>query len=214
MELNKIYCENNLETMKRMPDNFVDLVIADPPYNVGIDYGITTDDKRIDYAEWIDAVFVEMLRVGKTVFITPGNANQHLYPKPKWTLCWIKKNGMTRTPLTVGNKMTLCTWEPVLVYGDKLKNPPFHDSFEYSISNQAGASFHPCPKPIDLFSKLISIGTNENDIVYDPFMGSGTTAISAAVNNRRFIGSEISQEYVDLANKRLDPYLRQERLAL
>ena len=50
------------------------------------------------------------------------------------------------------------------------------------------------------------------DLIYDPFMGSGTTAISCAKNNRNYIGSEISQEYVDLANKRLHPYLTQERL--
>ena len=45
--------------------------------------------------------------------------------------------------------------------------------------------------------------SNESDVVYDPFMGRGTTAKMAKVNNRHFIGSEISQEYVDTANERL-----------
>ena len=54
--------------------------------------------------------------------------------------------------------------------------------------------------------------SNEGDLVYDPFMGSGTTAKMAHLYNRNWIGSEISSEYVELANKRLDPYLRQTSL--
>jgi len=55
----------------------------------------------------------------------------------------------------------------------------------------------------------ITTWTNENDVVLDPFMGSGTTAKAALTLSRKFIGIEISQEYVDMANKRIDYLQRQ-----
>jgi DNA modification methylase len=63
--------------------------------------------------------------------------------------------------------------------------------------------------PEDLIIPCIKAGCPEGGIVYDPFSGAGTTALVSYKLNRKFIGSEISQEYVELANKRLDPYLRQ-----
>ena len=73
-------------------------------------------------------------------------------------------------------------------------------------------SDHPAPFPEDFANDHILSWSNEGDLVYDPFMGSGTTAKMAIKNNRNWIGSEISEEYVELANKRLDPYLRQTSL--
>ena len=71
---------------------------------------------------------------------------------------------------------------------------------------------HPAVFPEKLAADHIWSWSNEGDLVYDPFMGSGTTAKMAHIYNRNWIGSEISSEYVELANKRLDPYLRQTSL--
>jgi len=71
---------------------------------------------------------------------------------------------------------------------------------------------HPATFPEKLAQDHIKSWSNENDLVYDPFMGSGTTAKMAHLLKRRWIGSEMSQEYVDLANKRLWPYLNQKTL--
>ena len=68
---------------------------------------------------------------------------------------------------------------------------------------------HPAIFPEQLAKDHILSWSNENDLVYDPFMGSGTTAKAAHQLRRRWIGSEISSEYVELANKRLEPYLAQ-----
>ena len=62
---------------------------------------------------------------------------------------------------------------------------------------------HPAIFPEKLVADQINTWTNENDIIYDPFMGSGTTAEMAHLLNRKWIGSEISKEYVDIANERL-----------
>lgn len=62
---------------------------------------------------------------------------------------------------------------------------------------------HPAPFPEELPNRLIKLFSFSNDIVIDPFMGSGTTAIAAIKNNRNFIGYEINKEYINLANKRI-----------
>ncbi len=62
---------------------------------------------------------------------------------------------------------------------------------------------HPAPYPVELPRRLIQLYTYSNDIVLDPFMGSGTTAVAALNTNRKYVGYDTSQEYVDLAEKRL-----------
>ena len=83
-----------------------------------------------------------------------------------------------------------------------------HNAFLYSIGNHETGS-HPAPMPEGLAKDHILSWSNEGDLVYDPFMGSGTTAKAAHQLKRNWIGSEISSEYVELANKRLEPYLAQ-----
>jgi len=199
---NKIVCGDCLELMKELPDGCVDLVVTDPPYNQKIDYGFY-DDQRGDYPAFIKSWFIELERLAKTIIITPSNGAQHLYPRPKWTLAWIIKNGMSRTPLTVGSKMCLCTWEPILWFGKSPSNPPIHDTIFVPISKQVDTGNHPCPKPLGLFKGLIIMGSDENDLILDPFIGSGTTALACKQLGRRFIGFEINPKYVAIANERL-----------
>ena len=63
---------------------------------------------------------------------------------------------------------------------------------------------HPTQKPIDLLNRIIKASTNEGDMVLDPFLGSGTTAVSCVLNNRKYIGIEKEKEYFELAKKRVD----------
>ncbi|MGB4985374.1 MAG: site-specific DNA-methyltransferase, partial [Erysipelotrichaceae bacterium] len=79
-------------------------------------------------------------------------------------------------------------------------------------ANTDDSTDHPAVFPEKLAADHIYTWSNEGDLVYDPFMGSGTTAKMAHIYKRNWIGSEISAEYVELANKRLDPYLRQTSL--
>ena len=62
---------------------------------------------------------------------------------------------------------------------------------------------HPAPFPEELPNRLIKLFSFTNDIVIDPFMGSGTTAIAAINNKRNFVGYEINEEYINLANNRI-----------
>ncbi|NLB87180.1 MAG: site-specific DNA-methyltransferase [Bacteroidales bacterium] len=73
-------------------------------------------------------------------------------------------------------------------------------------------TLHTAPFPEKLAYDHILSWSNEKDLIYDPFMGSGTTAKMAHLSKRNWIGSELSKEYCDIAEKRLDPYLRQKTL--
>ena len=63
---------------------------------------------------------------------------------------------------------------------------------------------HPTQKPLDLLNRIIKASTNEGDVVLDPFLGSGTTAVSCILNNRQYIGIEKEKEYFELAKKRVE----------
>jgi site-specific DNA-methyltransferase (adenine-specific) len=92
-------------------------------------------------------------------------------------------------------------------FSGKLKNPvpdfsPRNNIWKYTTSFNGVK--HPAPFPELLAQDHILSWSEVGDVVYDPFMGSGTTAKMAKLNNRHFIGSEISQDYVDIANARLE----------
>lgn len=97
-------------------------------------------------------------------------------------------------------------WAGYKDFSGKLKNPvpdysPRNNIWRY-ITSFNGVK-HPAPFPEQLAMDHIISWSDEGQIVYDPFMGSGTTAKMAMATNRLFIGSEISREYVDIANKRI-----------
>jgi len=71
---------------------------------------------------------------------------------------------------------------------------------------------HPAPFPEELPFRLIQLYSFKNDVILDPFMGSGTTAVSAIKSQRRFVGYEINKEYISLSENRLKPYLLQTKL--
>lgn len=185
-------------------------MLTDPPYNVGLGFkshaerqngyiGQPDNLENDKYIELLEPCF-RLINEDARMFVTPGNSNQHLWPKPKWTLAWTKPNGVTRTPLTRGQKMNHACWEPILIYG-KLDHPPHSDVISLSIGLQREVEGHPCPKPFKLFERLISF--TDAQTVLDPFMGSGTTLRAAKDLGRKAIGIEIEEKYCEIAAKRL-----------
>lgn len=72
---------------------------------------------------------------------------------------------------------------------------------------------HPAPFPEELPNRLIQLYSFKGDIILDPFMGSGTTAVSALKTDRKFVGYDISKEYIDLAEKRIEALLKQTKIS-
>ncbi len=263
IELNKIYCENNLETMKRMPDNFLDLTVTSPPYD-----NLRTYNGKLVWGEHIWKPVIEQLyRVTKDGGVVVWVVNDATI-KGSETLTSFKQALYFREvgfnihdtmiykkicypPLT-HNRYEQCfeymfvvsigkpiTFNQIMVKTETAgtKRPRYKSNKEFgsAVRNDNRVDIikeekyknnvwdlrpnnshhdHPAMFPEQLAKDHIISWSNEGDLIYDPFMGSGTTAKMAHLLKRNWIGSEISQEYVDLANKRLDPYLRQEILAI
>ena len=259
MEINKIYNENCLDTMARMPDEFVDLTVTSPPYENLRDY------KRFNFP--FEKIAKELYRTTKSggvvVWVvgdttikgseTGTSFKQALYFKEVGfnlhdTMIYDKDNFQKRNnnrywacfeymfvlskdtkPKTAnmikdrlnsqrGKKVTSKTLRnkdgttekrnPVVIseYG-KRKN-----IWSYSCGYGKGTTDkisykHPATFPEQLANDHIISWSNEGELVYDPFMGSGTTAKMALLNNRKFVGSEIAKEYCEIAEKRINENL-------
>ena len=81
-----------------------------------------------------------------------------------------------------------------------------HDFIETSVTPLGEKSYgkHPTQKPIQLLEHFVLILSNENDVIFDPFSGSGSSGVAALMHNRKFVGSEINEEYYKNSVERLD----------
>lgn len=222
--LDKILNEDCLETMARMPDNFVDLIVTDPPYLI-VSGGMSNKlggifdrskhphtatgkmfgENTITFTEWVGETYRVLKDNCHAYIMVSGRRLEELFEAIKNTrfefqnlLVWDKGSV---TP----NRYYMQRTEFILMLkkgGSRtINNPGSHNII--SIQNEVGKKTHPTQKPVELMSFLISNSTNINDLVYDPFMGSGTTAIACKNLGRRYIGSELSKEYCDIAKQRL-----------
>lgn len=194
--INQIINADCLEVMKQMPDKCIDLVLTDPPYGVNLAYDIYEDTEE-KWFELMEKVIPELKRVAKMVIMPSCQIKrlEWIYKNcpPDWLICWYK--GSTGSAAYIGFN----DWEPHLVYG-KI-NTNMHDYFRATPEPQDNG--HPCQKPLLWAEWLISRATEENQIILDPFLGSGTTAVACKKLNRRFIGVEISEQYCAIARQRL-----------
>ena len=255
MEVNKIYNENCLDTMARMPDGFIDLTVTSPPYDNLRTYN--------GYSFDFEAVAKELYRVtkqGGVVVWVVGDATikgsetgtsfrQALFFKEIGfnlhdTMIFAKNNPMPNAqqkrysqgfeymfvfskgiPKTFNPIMEQCKYagqytfgnpskwnvEGVLTTKGKRKISELKKKtniFYYTVGSLVSSKEkHPAIFPESLANDHIISWSNEGDLVYDPFMGSGTTAKMAILNKRNWIGSEISKEYCEIAEKRINENL-------
>lgn len=264
IELNKIYCENCLETMSRMDPGSIDLTVTSPPYDNLRDYkGYSFDFEAVakslynvtkvgGVVVWVvgDATlngsetgtsfkqalfFIECgFRLHDTMIYKkngasyPSNENSLRYSQVFEYMYVFSKNAPQTTNLlkdkknrwaghnTFG-KTSYRKSNGILVgKGNKrsVQDYGYRDNI-WTYDNGSGYGSedeitfqHPATFPEKLAADHIYTWSNEGDIVYDPFSGSGTTAKMAHLQKRNWIGSEISKEYCDLAEKRLKPHLQ------
>jgi DNA modification methylase len=95
-------------------------------------------------------------------------------------------------------------WEPIFIYG-KTSARIGQDYIKVNTLNfnKGPEKKHPCPKPIALWEWLLEKFSKEGDIVLDPFIGSGTTAVVAQKRNRQFVGMDFNPEYIRITEQRL-----------
>ena len=229
-ELGKIYHGDCLEIMKSWPDGFVDLVVTDPPYGVDYQTSWRSDNdplvKKIanDSGNWLpfaEAWLNEVARILKPdthlyafgSFLTAPQMQPLIASKLtfKNTLVWDKMNW------SVGDLEGDYGRQYELIYfahkGRKLLGGGKRLGNLLRASRGSGADYeHPTQKPEEIIAKLIEQSSSEQDVVCDPFLGSGTTAIVAEKMNRRWVGCEIEPQYIDVAQKRLDAERAQLRM--
>ena len=174
------------EVMELLDGNSVELVLTDPPYNVGYKYKEHDDNlSNKDYQEFIDAFVTIALEVAPFVIVTPGNRNERFYYYLHLPIIgsafWYK--GFALTPGTICRAMVT---EPILFMGEKPKNKMLNtDHLEYHTDREVGLlDEHSCPKPIGLFKELIATFCDVGDVVLDLFGGSGTTLVACEMVDR------------------------------
>ena len=253
LELNKIYNESNLDTMKRMPDNFVDLTVTSPPYDGLRTYngysfpfeeiakGLYRVTKQGGVVVWVvadatiegsetgtsfkqalyfmqcgfnlhDTMIYKKTGVGSSgsnlaypqafeyMFVfSKGKPNtiNHLKDIENKEYGQLKKYAKTKSDV---NGYLSETVTKQVERNTKRDNVWY---YHIGFSNGGDKTEHPAVFPEQLAADHIYSWSNEGDLVYDPFMGSGTTAKMAVLNKRNWIGSEISDEYCKIIERRI-----------
>ena len=225
-----------ISQLQNIPDNSIDLILTDPPYNLGLfmhKRGTNLKKMRenhfaysgwddLDFDDWKDVmdrflaechrvlkrkgaliIFMSIIKVETII----NQAQKHrFYYKTVGT--WHKRNPMPRNM----NLHFINSTESWIYFINEAttgtfnnNGRPVHDFVETSniSSSERKLGKHPTQKPIALMEHFISLLSNENEIVLDPFMGSGSTGVAALLKNRRFIGIELDQQYFQLASQRL-----------
>ena len=179
----------------------VDLVLTDPPYGIGLEYGVYVDTEE-NWFNLMEKVIPLIIGLSKMTILPSCKIKrlEWIYTNfpPDWLICWYK--GSPGHAAFIGFN----DWEPHLVYGRTKNQLYMHDYFQTKPSPKKGTVGHPCPKPIEWANWLIDKATDKNNTILDPFLGSGTTAIACERLNRRWIGIEIEEKYCEIAAKRIE----------
>lgn len=199
-------CTDQAVVERLMHGRTVMTCLADPPYNVGLSYGETVDDARpvSEYAAWNRAWFhLARHYTAHAIVITPGMVSVPLWlcevERTHYLLAWTKANNNSRNYIGVTSGFQC--WEPILVYG-KAHTTILRDWYDCPIGHQADAEGHPCPKPLRLWQVLLADFSEEADVVYDPFLGAGTTLIACENLQRICYGCELDPGYVAVTLQR------------
>jgi site-specific DNA-methyltransferase (adenine-specific) len=195
--INQVIQGDCLEVMKHIPDKSIDLVLTDPPYSAGIDKTFNDDITEIKKLNTIQGNYKLI------VFTSPSKVSyviQNIEADFLRMFWWYKPNDIAHC--WHGFQMVS---ECILIFKKgEVKFPKvkgaIHDTF--IKCNEKG--LHPCAKPISIIGSLIERFSFPNDLILDPFLGSGTTAVACKRLNRRFIGIEISEKYCQIARDRLN----------
>ncbi|CAN5482496.1 hypothetical protein BH09PLA1_BH09PLA1_02010 [soil metagenome] len=265
LPLNAITQGDSIQLLNSQPEAWVDLVFADPPFNIGYLYHGYDDQKDVkeyvDWSEtWMRAVYRALKPTGSFYLAigdefaadlchiarrkigfhmrnwiiwhyTFGQQTKKMFAKSHTHILYFTKekpdSGMGN--MTFNADAIRVASARQTTYGDNRANPKGklpddtwflrpqeaapHAYFEpggdvWNESRVCGTfkereGWHGCQMPIGVLNRIILASSNPGDIVLDPFNGSGTTVVSAAMNKRQYVGIDQSAEYVDYARKRL-----------
>lgn len=224
---NQLFNVDCIEAMKLLPDLSVDMTLTDIPYGEvskngeerakykgqlrKIDKG-NADMLTFDLQEFLK----EVSRITKgSIYIFCGIEQI----EPIYTYFKNHKDFMVRqciwrktnpSPIN-GQHMWLSSFENCIFA--KRRRTKFNQRCKSSVWDfpTGRSKIHPTEKPVELFKYLIESSSDEGELVFDPCIGSGTTAIASLELNRNYIGFEIDKEYFDKANNRISKYIAEDK---
>ena len=194
-----VICGNSLKILPQITDKYFDLVLTDPPYNLGKNYGELVNDSlsHQEYLNFSRKWFLECKRISKGIVFTPGWNQLKMWlteiEYPKGIVIWYNKNQMSHSNLGGWNH-----WEPILVYGTiNFGKNVFNVPVSVQKLFKSHKTEHPNPKPVKLMYELLKSSNPKPKKVIDPFMGIGTTLMACKLLGISCCGIDINQQYVD-----------------
>ena len=246
---NKILNEDVFPTLKQLPNSFIDLVFADPPYNIAKKFNELRFKKMnaLSYEEWAEQWIKALkpkLKPTASVYVCGdwrsssalyNVLSQYFIVRNRITFEREKGRGAKMNFKNCSEDIFFCTnshdytfnvediklrRKVIAPYRENgkpkdwqsdINGKNYRDTYPSNIWMDITIPFwsmkenteHPTQKPEKLLAKIILASTNENDMVFDPFLGSGTTCVVAKKLKRRFLGIEIDKRYCLIAQKRL-----------
>jgi site-specific DNA-methyltransferase (adenine-specific) len=223
----QLYNADCLEILKTIPNGSIDLIITDPPYkmnhttgghtNIGmknrwqgnIKAGNSVMGFKIDikFQDWLPEVYRVLKNSGHCyIFCNDKNVQEllneaiHVGFRESNILVWVKNNACPNRYY-----MKNCEFILFLYKGAAKPITDMSSKAAFAYDNINGKNkHHPTEKPVGILKSFIANSSNYDDIVLDPFMGSGSTGVACAETNRRFIGIEIDEKYFDTAKHRIN----------
>lgn len=229
----QIVLGKSADVLRTMDSSSVDMVLTDPPYNVGLDYGEDGWQDKLPpkkYWQAMEEVTWEARRVLKQhawyVFtMHPGmvfkwnEVMERLGLQRKWMCVWAKPKQMNGSSPVFGTGHFVPSWEAILCYS-KGKAPPIGEGNGHArvsdvwLMDRPFEVGHPAARPVQMWEELLCLFTAKGQTVLDPFGGSGTTALVAQRTGRKCIVVEMNPEYANLAVQRVLAVKHQTRLSI
>ncbi len=225
---------DSIEILKSFPDGSVDMIFADPPYNLsGKDHITCKNGKKVtcdkgkwdviaDIHEFNEKWLIECKRVLSdygTIWIS-GTLHNHpsigvlLKKLGFWIIndiIWFKPNGppqLQPNRLAPSTELIWLASKSKKYYFDYKKAKSLNGGKQmrnlWTLNAKRHKTEHPTEKPEDLLERIVLIGSKEGDVVLDPFMGSGTTGVVSKRLGRHFIGIELDNDYFNIAKNRIN----------
>ena len=223
-----IECADYRDFLDDLENGSVDLVLTDPPYAISrktgfarVRNGVQRLAVSMDFGQW-DHTPIDMQALAEGLYRVIRQGGTVIVWYDLWKLTEVRQAfeaagfGMFRqiiwqktNPVPLNSKsIYLSNSREMAVLCVKGGKPTFHAQYDKGIyyapiPRHNGNRIHPTQKPVDLFAELIEKHSNPGDLVIDPFLGSGTTAIAAVGGGRRFRGCDIDPRYAKAASDRL-----------
>ncbi len=230
-----VLCADSRDVIKRIPDNSIDFILTDPPYNLGqhstgniplpgrsaMNNDVAEWD-MIDFnpEEWADE-FIRILKPSGNLFIFTSynqlgrwyNCLDHKFDTSNFMI-WHKTNPapkIFKAGFLNSCEMIFTCWNKKHTW-NFISQAEMHNFIESPICmrpERLSDPKHPAQKPVSILKKMIEIASNKDDIIFDPFMGVGSTGVAAMELGRKFIGVELDKTYCEAGRKRIDEVLTQ-----